>query len=159
MESNIEVYSLSKSSPRYFGDIMIIIAAWKDHRGVYKGEWFVLCEKSEKRLTQDKYSFPLQAQTNDLFTIDLEFVQKTGFDLAETAVSELLGELFKQSDNMSLFSVPIRFDKVDKNELTRRWLRGHWQNEIREIRDMTNLEELGNYLLAISGLASVKIGK
>ncbi|HEX7646582.1 MAG TPA: hypothetical protein VF450_04135 [Noviherbaspirillum sp.] len=159
MDGEFSVHTISPSSPRFFGEPLIIVGASKGQGSRYNGECYVLLERSAKTLYQIDISINSAAMPKDTVAVDLAFALDTALGAGKAEIADILHSRFQETEDWNLFARPFEYQEVEKTHLVQLWMMNKWQKEIRTICETCKCEALVDWLVTVMQVPTIAISR
>lgn len=157
MQSQFNVYTTSSCSSPLFGEMVVIVAAWLRDEFSYRGESFVLVDRTPATLYHAKLSFNSASVPEGIIPDKLDFMLEAALRAAKSDVGRLLKARFDMTSDWHIYDKPIEYEPVDRNHLAQLWIMGRWNEELKQLYSTSECEELVEWLRVVKQCQPISV--
>jgi hypothetical protein len=154
-DNGIGVFAARDISPQVLGRVLLITAVSPGNQGVLDGESYVFVERGQRTYIRTSIRAKTTVLSSVGLRIDSDFVAHAALDVSKAVIGELLNDIFKQTNNLSIYTLPFVYDRVDVAHVARLWMLKCWQKELMRAEAEVVAPELKSLLSEIVRLPSL----
>lgn len=145
-ESQFRFYQLDRAPSGLFGETHVISVGIHTMGPNYKGEVYVLSQRSEPHFESAGWYFSAADIPEELATVDIDFMLEEGKQHAELLLIDRLERRAEELGNADILGCGLNLVENQVRPLVGCWVRGRFHEEMAEVYRATECSSLHRYL-------------